>query len=87
MAEHLADRRHRQPADLDHRAHQPQPAQVLLVVLGGGRVDLAAGAQQAFAQVVLDRRDGHTAALAQLGQPHVLRPSSGTGTIQARVIG
>ena len=35
-----------------------------------GRVDPAAGRQQPFAQVVLDRRGGHPAALAQFRQSH-----------------
>ncbi len=44
---------HGHPADLDQRPDQPQPPQMLLVVLGLGRGDPAARRQQPLAQVVL----------------------------------
>ncbi|MBB4902231.1 hypothetical protein FHS37_006323 [Streptomyces griseostramineus] len=43
MPQHVACRRHRDASHLEQHAHQSQPAQVPLVVLGRRRADPAVG--------------------------------------------
>ena len=43
--------------DVDQGPDQPEPLHVVLVVTGPRRARRLAGREQAFAQVVLDRRD------------------------------
>ncbi|GAB3909948.1 hypothetical protein GCM10029964_112650 [Kibdelosporangium lantanae] len=75
--EHVPDGGDGQAGDLDQGADHPQPVDVRLVVarlVGAGAL---AGLEETFAQVVLDRRHGHTRPATQFRHAHPVAPPVG----------
>lgn len=63
-----------QAGAIAQRANQPQPCDVVLVVLGLVRCGGRARGEQTLSQVVLDRPHRDLGPLAQLGDPHPVTP-------------
>jgi hypothetical protein len=72
--EHFVGDRYWQPADVDQRPRQAEPAQVGLVIDSLVRASPLTLRNQPLPHVVLNGGDGHPAASAQLGYPHSERP-------------